>query len=237
MEAILTAYKILFNIQFELVGYKDDLRSFIKIIPDSQTKELHMKYAMLQRFQKSSSTFLIEVEPQGSEENKTMFMLPDDETFRYQVKFSSGAFITLTNLASYNFDADVLVLTNEANHKVGSEILLSAPIVAYNSAHEYKKGYLVHSGGTFYKALKESNSGDAHGVGETTYWKSIPAGDTFVSQADLQNRGALANPIDRDTVILLEIKHKLSLPVDYQLLDGASKCKEINYKVKLHNMN
>jgi len=58
-----------------------------------------------------------------------------------------------------------------------------------------------------------------------------------MSQADLKNRSTLSEPIDRDTVILLEIKHKLSLPADYQLLDGASKCREVNYKVKLHNMN
>lgn len=196
-----------------------------------------MMYGMLQRYQKSSATFLIEVEPQGVDENRPMFTLPDGETFRYQVKFSSGAFITLTNLASYNLDTDVLVLTNEANHKVGTEVLLSAPLAAYNSANEYKKGYLVQSGGIFYKAIKESNSGDVHGVGETAYWKSIASGDTFMSQADLKNRTTLSEPIDRDTVILLEIKHKLSLPADYQLLDGASKCREVNYKVKLHNMN
>lgn len=237
MEAILTAYQILFNIQLELVGYKDDLRSFVRILPDKNTREMHLKYSILQRYQKNSSAMLIEVEPQGSEENMPMFMPADGEVFRYEIRFSDNLFITRTNLHSYDFDNQVLVLSNEVNHKVGSELLLSSPVPSYNAASDYKIGYLVSSGGTFYKAIKESNGGDPHGVGETAYWKPITSGDTYVSQADLKNRSSLISPVDRDTKILVEISYKTSLPVDYQLLDASFKCREVNYKIKLQNNN
>ncbi|HEX5171684.1 MAG TPA: hypothetical protein VFW11_21040 [Cyclobacteriaceae bacterium] len=236
MEAILTAYQILFNIQLELTGYKDDLRPFVKILPDKNTRELLVKYSMLQRFQKDSSAMLIEVEPQGVEENMPMFMPKDGEVFRYEVKFSSSIF-PRTNLYGYNFDNQVLVLSNEVNHKVGSEILLSSSAPLYNGASEYKIGYLVQSGGTFYKALKESNSGDQHGTGEASYWKPITSGDTYVNQSDLKNRSSLLNPIGLDTIIMIEINHKSSLPADYQLLDGSLKCREVSYKIKLQNNN
>lgn len=232
MEVILTSYRILFNLQFELAGYVEDLRPFIKVIPDEQTRRLYARYGMLSRSQKSSFTMLIEVEPQGSDENKPLFMLEDDMLFRYQVKFPNS-FIDRTHLASYDLTDKVIHLTNEANHNAGSEHLLSLPIAAYDSGQEYRKGYIVGSSGNFFKALKENNSGDVHGVGEGDYWKSIFAGDTFVSQEDLKSRGAVGPDLDLDTVMVVEILHKAALPSGYELLDGSSICREVTYTIKL----
>jgi hypothetical protein len=57
----------------------------------------------------------------------------------------------------------------------------------------------------------------------------------FVSPADLQLRSIFTEAIDYDTFLVLDIKHSAALNANYQLLDGAAKCKEISYKVKIQS--
>jgi hypothetical protein len=123
------------------------------------------------------------------------------------------------------------MLSNEANHEEGSEILLSKPIATYASTNEYRTGYVVRSGSNYYNAIRPSNATDVHPVTDAAYWESIANG-SFVSQADLQPR---TSTIDLNTVMVIDIKHSSTLPPSYQLLDAAGKCKEVSYKIKLLN--
>jgi hypothetical protein len=59
--------------------------------------------------------------------------------------------------------------------------------------------------------------------------------NAFVSPADLQLRSTFTETIDYDTFLVLDIKHSAALNASYQLLDGASKCKEVSYKIKLQS--
>lgn len=235
MEAILTSYRILFNIEFQLAGYPDDLRSLIKVVPDQETRERYKRYSILARSQKNSTTILIEVEPQGAVENVPIFMLDQNEVFRFQVKFPNAGFFRRTHLAFYDFKDRVLFATNEADHKVGAELLLTVPVIAYDAGADHKRGYIVESSGDFYKAVKDSSAGAPHGVGETDYWIQIDEGETLISQADLMDRVTLSYPVDLDTVIVVEIHHSTMVMPDYRLLDGSLKCREITYKIKLHS--
>jgi hypothetical protein len=235
MEAILTSYRILFNIEFQLAGYPDDLRSLIKVVPDQETRERYKRYSILARSQKNATTILIEVEPQGVVENVPIFMLDQNEVFRFQVKFPNAGFFRRTHLAFYDLTDRVLFASNEANHKVGPNLLLSVPVITYDAGDDYKRGYIVESSGDFYKALKESSAGAPHGVSETDYWIEIVDGETLISQADLVDRATLTYPVDLDTVMIVEIRHKNSVTPDYRLLDGSLKCREVSYKIKLHS--
>ena len=236
MELIQIAYRILFNLEFVLEEYTLDVNPFIKVIPDQRTSELLKRYAMLSKRQMNARVFLIETAPAGAEEDEPKIMLEDDEVFRFQVKFSDTRFFNATHLRLYDLTDDVFIVSNEADHIVGTELLLSLPLATYNASNEYFPGYVVASGGDFYKALQASNNADPHPVVEAAYWKLLTEG-TCMSQADLQARSALTYPVDLDTVIVIEIKHTASLNANYQLLDVSAKCREVSYKIKLLKQN
>jgi hypothetical protein len=149
---------------------------------------------------------------------------------------AEGNFLKRTHLSSYDFQHDVLYLSNTINHVVGTEILLSQPVENYNTANTYKPGYIVHSGSAYYKALQESSNSNPHPVSDHLYWKNIGSG-TFISHVDLRARTSLSETADLDTIMVIEIKHSAGLQASYQLLDGTSKCKEISYKIKMQTAN
>ena len=229
MELVKTKYKILFSIEFHLEDFPDDLNQYIKIFPDKNTRLIIPEYRILNRKQKNSHVSLIHVEDEGPLTDSPKIPLQENEVFRFIIKVSERSFLNRTHLASYNLEANIISLSNQVNHAVGSEILLSRPIISYNAANDYEPGYLAESGGNHFRAILSSNSGDSHPVTDTNFWRSIPDG-TYVSQADLQPR---PSDFDLDTLMLIEILHSSTLPSAYSLLDGSSTCKEINYKIKL----
>lgn len=229
METIRQTYRILFGLEITLSDFPDDVNQFVRVTPDEDTQTLLGDFNVLLRKQKSTILSLIEVEHTVLDLGKPRVMLNDGQVFRFNVKVIDSLFLSRTHLEAYDFDANVLLLSNEVNHISGTNILLTRAIPNYSSSSEYKIGYLARSGSNYYKAIRASHSGDAHGVTETSYWKSIPDG-SYLSQADLQPRPATA---ERDCHMIIEIKHSAALPADYQLLDGSAKCKEVNYKVKL----
>jgi hypothetical protein len=236
MEVIRSSYRILFGFELELVGMNDDLNQYLKLLPDQKTKDLFITYNILPRKQKNSNVSLIEVLADGVDKGRPMIMLKDNEVFRFQVKLAENNFIRRTHLASYDFLNEVLYLSNTIDHVEGTEILLSLSVENYNAANTYKSGYIVRSGSAYYKALLKSNNGNQHGVSDSAYWKSISNG-TFVSHADLRTRASLTDSVDLDTIMVIEIRHNVTLNANYQLLDGSSKCREVSYKIKLQSSN
>lgn len=236
MELIQTAYRILFNLEFELEGYNLDTNSLVKIIPDDPTSDLLRRYRMLKRGQKSMNTYLIETIPSGIQEEVPKIMLEDDELFLFQVKFKDNRILGSTHLRSYDLVNSVFVLSNAANHIDGGDLLLSVPPQPYNSSNHYLAGYIAASGGNLFKALQESSNADPHPVTETAYWEPLSTGPCL-SQADLQDRSTLTYPVDLDTVIVVEVRHSPLLNASYQLLDVDSKCREVSYKSRLLKQN
>jgi hypothetical protein len=236
MEVVRSSYRILFDIELELVGVNDDLNQYLKLLPDEKTKELFVDYKMLPRKQKNANVTLIEVLADGADKGTPIIMLKDEEVFRFQVKLTENNFIKRTNLSSYDLMNDVLYFSNIINHVEGAEILLSLPAENYNAANAYKAGYIVRAGSAYYKALQASNNANQHGVNETAYWKSIGNG-AFASNADLRARTSITDPVDLDTIMVIEIKHSMTLNASYQLLDSSSKCREVSYKIKLQSPN
>ncbi len=232
MELIQLAYRILFNLQFELEGFSGDLHQAMKVVPDERTSLLLHKYSMLEKRQKSTSIFLIETEPQGAEENEPFIALDANEFFRLQVKFTDTNFFKGIHLNGYNFTDHVMVLSNAANHIVSSELLLSLPAVSYNAAQTYSPGFIVSSGGNSFKAIQGSSNADPHPVTESDYWKPVTT-DPAVSQADLQLKSSLTYTVDLDTVIVIEVRHSNAINSNYQLLDVNDKCREVSYKIRL----
>ena len=229
MDSFRSSFRILFNLELGLPGYQEDLNQYIRLLPDEDTHEAYTRYRILPRKQKNASVALVEVEPDGPDLGRPRVMLPDDHTFRFQVKFADNAFFSRTHLASYDLSSEALLLSNEVNHVEGTDLLLSRAIPNYSSGDTYLAGYLVRSGSDHYKALQASDGGDPHPVSDTAYWKSIPNG-TFVSQADLQPRPAFA---DLDAAIIVEVKHSPLLPAAYRLLDASQRCREVSYKINL----
>jgi len=229
MELVKSKYKILFNLELHLQGSQDDLNQYIKILPDEDTNKLFLGYRILKRKQKNADVSLILVEHKGTQEDTPEITLQEDEIFRFVVKIDDKAFLNRTHITLYDFEANILSLSNEVNHVVGSEILLSRPLNSYQNTDDYEPGYLIESGGNHYRALQSSNSADPHPVTDTSHWASIPD-DTYTSQADLLPR---PSNLDLDTLMLIELKHSSTISSAYQLLDTSSKCKEINYKIKL----
>lgn len=224
-------HRILFNLEFELNGYRDDVAKYIQVLPDEKTNKLFSQYHIMFRKYKNSYLALIEVESEAADLGEPRIELKQNETFRFQVKISDIVFFARTHIYDYDFRNSVLMLSNEANHVEGADALLSKQIVGYSSTDEYKPGYLVQSGSNHYIAISASNSGDAHPVTDTAYWRSIADG-SFVSQADLQTR---PSAVDLNTFMLIDIKHSNALPLPYRLLDGTGKCRELSYKIKLLN--
>ncbi len=233
MESFKIAYKILFNLQFEVTGYAFDLNQQVTIVPDADTKALYPNYRLLPKHQTNSALVLVEVIADGADKDKLKIPLETDEVFRFQLKFSSAAFREATHLSAYDLDTYVLFATNDINHTAGADLLLSTPVDTYNSLRDYEPGYMVQSGGGFFTALQSSNNANPHNTGEATYWKSVANGDTYVSQADLRTRASVTTPLDRDAIMLIEINHKATLQPAYKLVDAALKCREVSYKIKL----
>ena len=236
MEVVQLAYRILFEIKVEIEGVSGDVNQYIKIVPDVDTRLLLGRYNILTKKQKNAHVFLIETEPSGPEEESPRIELDADEVFRFQIKFTDNGKFDGTHLRSYNWADEVLLVTNEANHISGTDLLLSLPLATYNSADDYLPGFLVTSGSDSFKALQASDSGNPHAVTETDFWIQI-TDDTVISQVDLQQRSALTFPVDLDTIIVVEINHTSTLPAGYELLDGSGKCLEVTYKINLLRSN
>jgi hypothetical protein len=236
MELVQLSYRILFEISLEIEGVSTDSNQFIKVAPDASTQPLLERYHILSKQQKNGHVFLIETEPSGPEEETPRIELEVGEMFRFQIKFKDDGKFDGTHLRSYDWANDVLLVTNEANHVAGSEVLLSLPLTSYNNANEYLPGFLVNSGGNSFKALQASNNTDPHPVTETDFWKQVVDG-TAVSQEDLRLRSSLTFPVDLDTIAVVEIRHSPLLSPDYRLLDASDKCREVTYKIKLLKQN
>lgn len=230
-DTIHIAYRILFTLQLEMEGYKDDLTPFVKILPDGATEERFASYNMLIRRQRGAYVALIDVVPEGPDLGKLEILLKDPETFRFEVQLDASL-LSRCHLVSYDFLDHVLYISNEANNVVGTDVLLTQPLATYNNVDTYKKGYLVKSGGAYYKAIKESSSGDVHVVSEPDYWKLIPD-NTYISQTDLRTRASFTTPVNSQTIIVAEVKHSAALSANYRLLDGTLRCREIKYTTKL----
>ena len=237
MEKFTTSYKILFNLELELTGNVNDLNQYIRLIPDTRTQTLYPVYKILNRYQKNSNVIVIQVTSDGPDKDKLRIMLQNNEVLRYQLKFDDTQFMSATNLAGFNLQDNVIYLTNEVNHVTGPTLLLSAPVEAYDALSEYENGYIVQSGGSFFKALKPSSNADQHPTTEAAYWKLLTDGGTYVSQADLRDRSSLSTTVDLDTVMFIEINYNAVVDAAYQLLDTTSKCREVTYKIKLTTGN
>lgn len=224
-------HRILFNIEFELNGYRDDVAQYIQVQPDEATHELFSKYRIIFRRYRNSYLALIEVGSDVTDLEQLKIEIPQNEVFRFEVKIRDIVFFSRTHLYAYDFRTNVLMLSNEVNHIEGSDILLTKAISNYASAGDYQVGYLVRDGANYFSAVQPSNAADAHPVTDAAYWKNIPNG-SFVSQEDLALR---PSSIDLNTFMVIDIKHSNTLPPSYQLLDGALKCREITYKIKLLN--
>jgi len=236
MEVIQIAYRILFNLQFEVEGFLSDLHQMINVVPDAETSLRLQKYSMLRKKQKSTHVFLIETEPGGVNENEPFVPLEANELFRFQVKFSDSAFFKGVHLSGYNFVDQVLVLSNSTNHIVNSELLITLPAVAYNATHTYLPGFIVSSAGNTFMALQGSSNANPHAVSETDFWKPITI-DPAVSQADLQLKSSLPYAVDLDTVMIIEVRNSNVINANYRLLDSNDKCREVSYKIRLLKKN
>lgn len=225
------AYRILFTLQLELDGYSGDLNQLVSIVPDAATRDLFAWHQVLPRKQRGAYIALIEVVPEGIDQGRPEVGLKEQTLFRFQVRFDN-ALLSRCHLSSYDFLNSVLCVSNDVNHPVASQLMLTRQLPDYNSGDTYKKGYLVKSAGSYYKAIKESNAVTPRGVADIDYWKPL-VNDGYISQADLRNRALLSEAADTDALIVIEIKHEAAIPAAYQLLDGAAKCREIKYMIKL----
>jgi hypothetical protein len=224
-----TYQRILFNLSFELAGFRDDITHYLQVLPDKRTNELFPHYRLSLRKQKNSFLTLIEVDAEGPDSRAPIVSLKENEVFRFQVKVTDIVFFSRTHLYGYDFRANVLVLSNDNGCVEGTDVLLSKPIREYSISDEYRMGYIVASGRNYYKAIRSSNAADPHPVMDTAYWKSISNG-SFVSQADLFPRPV---GVDLNTIMVIDIRHHNSLAASHRLLDMASGCREIAYKIKL----
>jgi hypothetical protein len=224
-----TYQRVLFNISFELAGFRDDIAQYLQVLPDKRTNELFPQYHLSLRKQKNSFLTLIEVDAEGPDSRAPIIPLKENAVFRFQVKVADIVFFSRTHLYGYDFRSNTLMLSNDNGCVEGADILLSKPIREYSINDEYRMGYIVAAGRNCYKAIQSSNAADPHPVTDTAYWKSIANG-SFVSQADLFPRPV---GVDLNTIMIIDIRHHSSLTASHQLLDAASGCREITYKIKL----
>lgn len=222
-------HRILFNLEFELNGYRDDVAQYIQVLPDEETNRLFSRYRIMFRKCRNSYLALIEVGSEAADLEQPKIEIMLNEVFRFQVKIRDIGFFSRTHLYQYDFQQDILMLSNEADHIEGTDMLLTRPIVDYAGGDDYRPGYLVDAAGNHYSAIQPSNAADPHPVTDSAYWKGISHGG-FASQADLLPR---PSTIDLDTLMVIDIKHSNTLPASYQLLDGTSRCREVSYKIKL----
>ncbi len=235
MDTITLKYKILFNLQMVLEGFEGDLNQYFTLQADEATGAMLSHYQTLSKRQKSAFTFLIKTKHEGTADGKPWVPLQGNEIFRFEVKLKDTGFIHNTHLDTYDFDNQVLFVTNATVNMTGNELLISAKPENYSTANTYQKGYLVKSGSNNYKALQPSSPGDVHGVTDTDYWRSIP--HVGVSQGDLKDRTTLTEPVNLNTILLIEIDSSSSLNTNYRLLDTNSKVREVNYLLRFQKSN
>ncbi len=235
MDIIIQKYKVLFNLQMVLEGFEGDLNQYFNIRPNEESESLLSHYQTLSKKQKSAATFLIKTKHAGTADGEPWVSIDDTDKFLLQMKFKEKGFLQNTHLSAYDFDNQVLFVTNATVNMTGNELLISKKLESYASGNTYEKGFLVKSGTTNYKALQPSSPADAHGVLETDYWKPIT--HVGISQADLVDRSSLTEPVDLNTILLVEIDSSSSLNNNYRLLNASSKVREVSYLIRLQSNN
>jgi len=235
MDTIIQKYKILFNLQMVLEGFEGDLNQYFSIRPSEESEDLLAHYQTLSKKQKSAATFLIKTEHAGTADGEPWVSMDGTDKFLLQVKMKENSFLQNTHLSAYDFDSQVLFITNATVNMTGNELLISKKLESYAAGNTYEKGFLVKSGNTSYKALQPSSPGDAHGVLETDYWKPIT--HIGISQADLVDRSTLTQSVDLSTILLIEIDSSSSLNNNYRLLNASSKVREVSYLIRLQSNN
>lgn len=162
------SYKILFIIEVLHDYYSNAACNDFIITPSPETQQLFRDRQILWRHNGNRLYALVR-----TIEGKPMASITPDLVFRCYLQLNRMQFPNYTNI-EVNYNAGQRVyLTNLHQHNFSNTQYLTTPIDAYNASSAYVPGSLaLHASGDVYEALRGSNNGNAHTLGETGYWSN-----------------------------------------------------------------
>lgn len=164
-----TRYKILFSIEIQHDYFTDGKCPDVKIIPSFETQLLLTARKLKYRQTNNKLIVIVQV---GSDDKPALNMNTFD-IFRFYLVSATSSFFNYSNLSYTPGNGKKYYFTNLANNKIAADLFLSKPILPYNSITEYTPGDMAINGsGDVFDAIKGSDSGNAHGLAETAFWRA-----------------------------------------------------------------
>ncbi len=117
-------YKIWFALKLEIEDYAGDVFDVCELIPTERCKRNLERSRILVKQQPNILTHLIEVNPNGPNEDKPVVAPNPTSAFKYQLIDKGGRMNQRTNIGDLDLKNYTLYLSNNADNKVGSNLYM-----------------------------------------------------------------------------------------------------------------
>jgi hypothetical protein len=160
-------YKILFIVEILHSYYTTGNSKDFEIIPSAETKQLLKNQGMM--YKVVGNKLLVAVNCDAL--LKPNVKLNAGSKFSFYLKLLNVNFNNITNIEYKPNELKRFYFSNINQTKIDAVLYLNKKIPAYNSATAYMPASLAANGiDEIFEAVKSSNNGNVHGLGETTFW-------------------------------------------------------------------
>lgn len=160
-------YKIIFSVDILHEYYTSRFCEDFELVPSTATAALLKGHGMVYKSVGHKLIVLTRTDALGKS-----FISPDVSAKLYfYLKLKNPHFNNITNLNYRPSETPRYSFSNDNQTKIGTDRYLSSKIPTYNNANEYPIGsFASNVGNEVFEAIKPSNSGNAHGLADTSYW-------------------------------------------------------------------
>lgn len=161
-------YKILFISEILHTYYATGNSKDFEVIPSAETALLMKDKGVI--YKVVGNKLLVAVNCDVL--SKPLVKLNAANKFSFYLKLLNGNFNNITNIEYKPNELKRFYFSNINQHKIDTVLYLTKKIPVYNAATAYTPASLAANGiDEIFEAVKSSNSGNTHGLGETAFWQ------------------------------------------------------------------
>lgn len=161
-------YQVLFMAEILHDYYTTGRCADLSITPSKETLGVMRGFNLLHKVVGNKLVVVIRTDDAGVP--LVPFNIPRKLTFYLQQE--NPHFYNFTNLGYQPSDVNRYYFTNLNENKIGSTLYLNKKVALYDATATYAVGSLAANGSDeVYEAIRPSDSGTPHGLGENTYWE------------------------------------------------------------------
>ena len=164
-------YKIWFSLKVEVEDFSGDVLALCSLVPTSECLRLINNSRIAVKTQPNRITHLIEVFPDGPQEDVPLYPPPSVSGFRYQLVSNGQLFYQQTNIETLDPVNYTIFLSNNANNKSGSNLFT------------HKTGNTAGSNDRIFKAMFPDVQKDTLAVADV-YQHNLVSADYRLQDAD-----------------------------------------------------